>query len=367
MAPSSLDQFHLAFPELREPCLAPRLPVVDAHHHFFPASDPKPRPPQFLLAFGRVRTDEPHLPEDMLRDAALVNVVTTVHVEAGRFYDDRPPEKRFLNPVGETAKVAGMHAQSGGRLCRGIVAKLDLALSRADLLEAVAAHRVQALLGGGCLLVGVRQSVAHDALNEVVSAAPAQAALDAKVVDGARCMGELGLTVDVWLYHTQLAEFAWLAEACPGTTFVCDHVAMPIRVGSRAQDLGRVFWEWRLGMVRLSQCGNVVIKLGGLTMNVSGLCKGAPYSSADLAAALNPFFALALALFPGRCMFESNWPMDKGGVSYVNFWNACMRLTRDASLDERRDLFYECANRTYKLGLPARAANEFVIPQTAFV
>ena len=158
--------------------------------------------------------------------------------------------------------------------------------------------------------------------------------------------------------HPQLNDLAELARQAPATTFVCNHAAMPIRVGSR--DAAAVFDEWKTGMAVLGACPNVVVKFGGLCMRVSGFVGAdAPRRSADLAVELKPWFDVCVACFPGRVMFESNWPMDKGGVAYTAWWNTCARLAAPLTLAERNSLFFACANATYELELSARADAEF--------
>ena len=48
-------------------------------------------------------------------------------------------------------------------------------------------------------------------------------------------------------------------------------------------------------------------------------------------------------------MFESNFPVDKQSCSYVELWNAFKLATRALASDERSDLFYRTACRTYRL------------------
>jgi len=84
-----------------------------------------------------------------------------------------------------------------------------------------------------------------------------------------------------------------------------------------------------------------------------------PPSSDDLAAAWGPYMRECMETFsPRRCMFESNFPVDKGSVSYPVLWNAFKKIAGDCSPDERLDLFFRTANTTYGLeleSLPGRA------------
>jgi predicted TIM-barrel fold metal-dependent hydrolase len=62
------------------------------------------------------------------------------------------------------------------------------------------------------------------------------------------------------------------------------------------------------------------------------------------------------AFGPARCMFESNFPVDKGSYSYGVFWNACKKLAAGASEAEKADLFAGTANRFYRLNLAGVSA-----------
>ena len=95
------------------------------------------------------------------------------------------------------------------------------------------------------------------------------------------------------------------------------------------------------------------MKLGGLTMPMCGFGwhkHAAPPSSAQLAEALGPYYLYCIEKFGvERCMFESNFPVDKTSCSYVVLWNAFKRITQDFSRDERTWLFHNAAARAYRI------------------
>ena len=75
-----------------------------------------------------------------------------------------------------------------------------------------------------------------------------------------------------------------------------------------------------------------------------------PPSSETLAAAWKPYVETCIEAFGARrCMFESNFPVDKGSYGYPIFWNACKLLAKSASTAEKTDLFAGTAQRFYKL------------------
>ena len=87
---------------------------------------------------------------------------------------------------------------------------------------------------------------------------------------GLACLERLGLSFDAWLYHPQISELADLARAFPELGIVLDHMAGPLGIGPYADKRKEVFAAWRRDMASLAQCGNVAVKLGGLTMTMSG-------------------------------------------------------------------------------------------------
>jgi predicted TIM-barrel fold metal-dependent hydrolase len=166
-------------------------------------------------------------------------------------------------------------------------------------------------------------------------------------------LGKLGLTFDAWLYHTQIPELTDLALAFPDTPIVLDHLGGPLGVGPYRGKRDLAFREWEAAMKDLARCPNVHVKLGGLGMAVIGFDfheKPRPPSSDELATAWRPFLQTTIELFGAdRCMFESNFPVDKGMFSYAVAWNAFKRIASGASAAEKRALFHDTAARFYRL------------------
>ena len=108
-------------------------------------------------------------------------------------------------------------------------------------------------------------------------------------------------------------------------------------------------------MMRLAILPNVLVKLGGLGMEVNGskFHKNTfPPSSDELSESWKPWIFETIDLFGfERCMFESNFPVDKGSCSYGNLWNAFKKISKSMSSDEKNKLFYKNAAKTYKINL----------------
>ena len=120
-----------------------------------------------------------------------------------------------------------------------------------------------------------------------------------------------------------------------------------------AQHKAQVFQEWRDAIVELASCQNVSMKLGGLGMKLNGFGfenRAQAPSSDELAAAWRPFIETCIEAFGAkRCMFESNFPVDKISGGYGNYWNAFKKLASGATADEKAQLFKETAKRFYRL------------------
>jgi L-fuconolactonase len=139
----------------------------------------------------------------------------------------------------------------------------------------------------------------------------------------------------------------------PDTTIILDHVGGPLAIGPYAGRRDEIFRSWRDSIRDIAQAENVVVKLGGLGMAVSGFgfeLAETPPDSQTLAAAWRPYIETCIEAFGAeRCMFESNFPVDKGSCSYTILWNAFKRLTSGASAAEKAALFHDTAARVYRI------------------
>jgi L-fuconolactonase len=335
---------------IREKALEPDLPIIDPHHHLwdYPESLPEEGVPPFA------RPVRHYLLDQFLGDlAGGHNIRRTVFVECNSMY--RRVALPELHPVGETEFVQGIAAQSASgnygpaRVAAGIIGFADLTLGSAvrPVLEAhVAASRNR--------FRGVRYISTWDGSQSVSSRAAAPELLaDAKFREGFNCLQRYNLSFDAWLYHTQLGDLVNLARAFPYITIVLDHIGGPLGIGPYADKREEVLQDWKNKVALLAGCPNVFIKLGGLGMPLMGFGwherETAP-DSVELAQAMTPYFSWCIEkLGTQRCMFESNFPVDRCSYSYTILWNAFKRFAQSFSAGERAALFYETAARAYRL------------------
>jgi L-fuconolactonase len=320
---------------IEEP-LEPSMPICDAHHH---------------LWYG---TENDYPVEAFLRDISGGHrICKTVFVESSlMFREDASPEMR---PVGETEFIRNLprseqENDATPEIAAGIVGFADLTLGAA-LTPVLEAH----IAAGRQRFRGIRHIAAWDASPELHSrrATPPSLLKDSGFREGFAALHRYNLSFDAWLYHTQLTELVDLAREFPDTTIVVNHVGGPLGIGPYASRRKSVFREWRRCIAELSRCDNVAVKLGGLGMRISGNNwdrADKPPGSVELAGVFRPYFSWCIDCFGvDRCMFESNFPVDKASYSYTVLWNAFKRLTRAFTQEERLALFYNTAARVYRL------------------
>jgi predicted TIM-barrel fold metal-dependent hydrolase len=287
------------------------------------------------------------------------NVVSTVFIECGSMFKTDGPEA--MRPVGETEFVNGIAAMSASglygpaRIAAGIVGTVDL--RRGDAVAAVLdAH----LVAGGGRFRGIRLGATWDASDAIPNHRtnpPKGLLLRDDFRAGFTHLAPRQLTFEAWCYHHQIPEVTALARAFPDTTIILDHFGGPIGIGPYAGKADEVYAQWRAHMAELATCHNVVAKLGGINMEVNGFgwdTQPRPPTSQELVDATRRYYEYTLEHFGvDRCMFESNFPVDKGSCSYTVLWNAFKRLTSGYSADEKAKLFHDTATRVYRLDHPA--------------
>ncbi len=327
-----------------EDTLDPGLPICDPHHHLWDHPN--------LAAYK----DHRYLLDELLMDTGSGHkVVSTVFVECASMYRQDGPDE--MKPVGETEFVNGVAAMSasgnygGTRVNAGIVGFADLCLGdgAAAVLEA---H----IAAGGGRFRGIRHAAGWD-LDPGVSNShtnpQASLYLDPTFRKGFARLAPLGLSFDAWLYHPQISEVTQLARAFPETAIVLDHFGGPLGIGPYAGKQAEIFPKWQTDIAELAQCPNVMVKLGGINMKVNGFGwhkRDQPPGSEELAAATAPYYLHCIENFGAdRCMFESNFPVDKVTCSYNVLWNTFKRIAAGCSDSEKADLFCGSASRFYRL------------------
>lgn len=325
---------------LQEEIIEPERAIIDPHHHLWRGG------------FGF-----DYMADEFLADTSSGHrVLKSVYIEARAFYLEDGPE--YLRPTGESAAIAKIAAQLAGDPSQvqiaGIVAHADLRLGEQPELLAQLLQTQQQCSNG--LLRGIRHAGARDPRPEdllISGRAPAYLYGREDFRAGLRQLAEHGLSYDTWHFHHQNEDFIELAQAVPETTMVLDHFGTPLGVGIYADRRDEIFQKWREDIAVLARCPNVYLKLGGLAMPDNGFGwdkRATPPSSDEIVAAHKRYYMHVLEKFgPQRCMFESNFPVDRLSVSYHVLWNAFKKMVADFNEAEKHALFYGNAERIYRL------------------
>ena len=322
---------------MTEEILEPQLPIVDPHHHLWDHAQSR-----YLL-------------DELLADTGSGHHVTaTVFVECMSMYRADGPDA--MKPVGETEFVNGVAAMSASgrygatRVAAAIVGFADLTLG-----ERVGAV-LDAHLAASPRFRGIRHAAGWDASDEVRNShtkPPRGLFLESGFRRGFAELGRRGLSFEAWLYHPQLADLVGLAKAFPETTIVLDHFGGPLGIGPYAGKRAEIFQSWKSAIRSVADCPNVVAKLGGLVMPLNGFGlhkRAAPVTSSELADLTREWYLHTIDVFgPARCMFESNFPVDKVSCSYRVLWNSFKRIAAAFSPAEKAAMFSGTATRVYRL------------------
>jgi L-fuconolactonase len=324
---------------VQEETIEPSLPICDPHHHLWDKRE------------GRV--ERRYMLDELLADTdSGHNIVSTVFIEhLAMFRASGPDEMKYVGEVEFANGIAAMAASGlyGPTLvAAGIVGFADLTMGARvkPVLEAEMAAAPDRFRG-------IRCTGAWDPDPRIARAPKPGLYLDRAFREGFAELAPLGLVFDMTSRYRQLAECTDLARAFPGTTIVLNHVGGITGIGAYAGRRDEVFSDWRRGMAELATCPNVVVKLGGLAMEYCGFGwheRPKPPTSTELAEATRPYYESCIEQFgPQRCMFESNFPVDKVGCSYGVLWNSFKRITASSSPADKAALYHDTAARVYRL------------------
>ena len=327
----------------QEPILEPDIPICDPHHHFWDFRTERIPYQRYLLHELAADINSGH------------NVRSTVFVEARSMYRSGGPEE--MRPVGEVEFVQGLAAASAsglygpGQAAAAIVghANLNLGERVAPVLEALQAASPNRFRG-------IRHSVTWDPNPAVENTAAHK--MEGQLASsnfraGAQVLAGMGLSLEGWMFFTQLPELADFARAVPDLTIILNHIGGPLKDGPYANRDEEVMSTWRNGIAAVATCPNINMKLGGIGMPRTGFdwhTRATPIGSEELAESMSPYMDYCIEQFgPDRCMFESNFPVDKVSFSYHVMYNAFKRLSKGYTAAERQAMFHDTAARVYRI------------------
>jgi predicted TIM-barrel fold metal-dependent hydrolase len=291
--------------------------ITDSHFHIWRQADLPwlvgPMQPRIFGPYEPIRRDYPMT--EYLADIACTGVEKSVYVQAN-WAPERPEDE--VRWVEETARETGWP--------HGIVGYADLTVPDArPALDRLARYpRVR----------GVRQQL-HWHENPLYRfASGPDLCLDRNLQRNVARLADYLLAFDLQVFAPQMAGASALAEAAPRTTLVLQHAGMLEDLSDRGRE------EWREGMRALASRPNVFAKLSGFGTFIH---RNDPGHVAWLVSE-------TVALFGAdRCLFGSNFPIEKLWTDYASLLAAHVRAAGGLSASEREAVFLETARRVYRL------------------
>jgi len=309
--------------------------VVDSHFHLWDYSEP------------------PYFGDSYRAEAQAAGIGSSVYVECSMGYrDDGPEAEKVVGEIEFAVGQARSHSTADFAVAQAIVGAADIRLGAGivPVLE-------QLITAGAGRFRGIRLRAATDddpAVSYGASAPPPGLLIEPASLKAISELQRLGLSLDVYLFHTQLDDVAALARARPDLQIILNHMGTPIGSGSYAARRPEVMARWRDGIKALAPFGNVFVKIGGFAISRVNLVarsdRANPPGSAELAAVFEPWLDHCLNSFgPGRCMFGSNFPVDKVAMSLPVLVNAMKRLVGRLAPAEAAAVMGATARRVYRL------------------
>lgn len=328
--------------KVTEQAIEPNRRIIDPHHHFFVKSEAYPH-----YDLG-----------DLVADTARHGVEQTVYLQCWEGHRETGPE--HMKPVGETEWVDSI-AKEAAKNPKAVQIGAMMGTGELRGTEAQVHEFLDAHIAASTLFRGIRQIAAFDDsgsdLLSMEGVPNARLYDDAAFRRGFKILSDKGLVFDAYHYHHQTPCFTEFARAFPDTTMVIDHLGTPLGVGAYKGREEEIFVQWKKDLAELAKCSNVNMKLGGLAMPWNGFgfeSQATPPSSDELVARQIRYYQYAIQTFgPQRCMFESNFPVDKCGVSYDVLWNAFKKIAASYSEAEKDAMFRGTAARVYRIAAKA--------------
>ncbi len=286
-----------------------KLAFVDTHVHFWDLQHPDLAyswlQPDFVHPQLREQLDrlkgKNYLAEDFIAETRDANVTKAIHVQAALGIEDPVQESAWLSAAGERTGFP-----------HGIVAYSNL--KQPDVAEELARHcefsRVK----------GIRDFSDGDYL------------VDPDFQRGYALLERFNLIASLDVEWEDMEKLRDLTRKYPNVVAVLDHCGFP------KQRTDEYFRHWKQGMAALAESENVVCKISGL-----GMCDWR-----WTVESIRPWVRYCIEAFgPGRCMFGTNWPVDKLFSTYDALIAAYTEIVADFSQDEQMAMFSGNAERLY--------------------
>lgn len=289
--------------------------LIDTHIHFWDTQHPTLRygwlaPGADHPILGRIEgiKSVAYEIDDFVAESRFAGTTAAVHVQAAVGTPDPVDETRWLTAMAERSPIP-------------LVLVAGVALAAADVDQQLDRHSESPLLRG------VRDYGREDYLD------------DPAFHRGVARLASHELLLDLDCSWQDMPKALALATEAPETPVVLEHIGYP-----RDTTSAEYFDAWRRGISMLALAENVWCKISGLGMNRVGWTVDG----------LRPWIEHCIDSFgPDRCMWGSNWPVDRLYASYDAYAEAFRTLIAGYSVAEQNAMLSDTARAVYRIPGPA--------------
>jgi len=297
--------------------------IVDAHHHLWDLNNADTKYSWLMVTEGEAffgdyaAIRKSYLLEDYIEDAKNQNIIKSVHVQA-EHDDDKP--------VNETAWLQNLADTHSSKLPNAIVAFADF--SKNNVSEILDAHQEYKNTRG------IRQILSYNKDEPKYSHATEDFMKNSSWVENFKHIRNRNLSFDIQIYKHQMEDAVNLANKYNDVLFILNHTGEPCYQSKEYIE------SWEQNMTKLAKCENVVAKISGLGMFD-------PQWTID---STRIFVEKTIQIFGiERCMFASNFPVDKIFNSFDTYWNSFKEITKNYSENDKNLLFSSNAEKYYRI------------------
>ena len=300
-----------------------KIQIVDAHHHLWDLENNETSYAWLMVAEGEAffgdyaAIRKSYLLEDYIKDAQNQNLIKSVHVQA-EHDDDKP--------VNETAWLQSLADNHSSKLPNAIVAFADF--SKDNIVEILDGHQEYKNTRG------IRQILSFNKEEPKYSHASEDFMKNTTWVENFKNIRNRNLSFDIQIYKHQMKDAADLANKYDDVLFILNHTGEP------CYQTEEYIQSWEENMKKLAKCENVAAKISGLGMFD-------PQWTID---STRIFVEKTIQIFGiDRCMFASNFPVDKIFNTFDNYWESFKEITKNYSENDKKLLFSSNAEKFYRI------------------
>ena len=297
--------------------------IVDAHHHLWDLNNKDTKYSWLMVTEGEAffgdyaAIRKNYLLEDYIEDTKNQNIIKSVHVQA-EHDDDKP--------VNETAWLQNLADTHSSKLPNAIVAFADF--SKNNVSEILDAHQEYKNTRG------IRQILSYNKDEPKYSHATEDFMKNSTWVENFKYIRNRNLSFDIQIYKHQMEDAVNLANKYNDVLFILNHTGEPCYQSKEYIE------SWEQNMNKLAKCENVVAKISGLGMFD-------PNWTID---STRIFVEKTIQIFGiERCMFASNFPVDKIFNTFDTYWNSFKEITKNYSENDKQLLFSSNAEKYYRI------------------